>query len=449
MTISIPAKSLKVAIIGAGPGGLATAIALSKVPNTEVTLYEKAKVLREVGAGINVNANTWNVLRLLGVAESLTSGHRVLTILNVSMYDQKNPADKTAICFACPSSPWYSPSIQGLERTEDLGGEGVRLYFLDDVDNSLKKVVRDSAWPTYDLQFTGTTIWRALVPRAQLRNLDPRFDTTAWWHLPTSHVYFSPVSEDLSEIASREVQDPRIHGANKLSWGVPVTNEEVESHFTVSSRTDSGHLHPLTDEQNYLPQIQAALKKVEAGAWREFAAFAGPELSQLRAWDNKVALVGDASHALSGAFGSGAAFAMEDGLILAQALAYFKNDLSKALPLFDSIRLPYYTRMYAVLEMGAKSRKERLEHLSNPTEEDMIRAKVIKSGGGAMDWIYENKIDEVWEDAIKEYERKESNKVERREEDRLWQTIQAFRVFETSNICPTTRHGDKTWSCKR
>lgn len=83
MTVQRPAKHLKVAIIGGGPGGLSTAIALSQVPNVDVALYEQAKVLREVGAGISIGPNTWNVLELLGVADSLTSGHPTATVLNM------------------------------------------------------------------------------------------------------------------------------------------------------------------------------------------------------------------------------------------------------------------------------------------------------------------------------------------------------------------------------
>lgn len=82
MTVD-PVPHLKVAIVGGGPGGLATAIALSKIPSVEVTLYEQASFLREVGAGISIGTNTWNVLTLLGVADTLTSGHETWTILNM------------------------------------------------------------------------------------------------------------------------------------------------------------------------------------------------------------------------------------------------------------------------------------------------------------------------------------------------------------------------------
>lgn len=54
MTVDIKPKPLKVAIVGGGPGGLGTAIALSKLPSVEVTVYEQASVLREVSAGISI-----------------------------------------------------------------------------------------------------------------------------------------------------------------------------------------------------------------------------------------------------------------------------------------------------------------------------------------------------------------------------------------------------------
>ena len=101
--------------------------------------------------------------------------------------------------------------------------------------DGIRSVVRDSAWPDYHLKFTGTTIWRTLLPWDAVKDLDPRFSTTAWWHGPTTHVYFSPVGEGLWEIASRAYQDPKIHSASKVSWGTPVANEVVESHFKVHS----------------------------------------------------------------------------------------------------------------------------------------------------------------------------------------------------------------------
>lgn len=280
-----------------------------------------------------------------------------------------------------------------LARLVDRGDHGVELYFKDGTSaqadlvvgaDGIRSVVRDTAWPDYDIAFTGTTIWRTLLPVGAVRDLDPRFQVTGWWHSPTTHVYFSPVGEGLWEIAARAYHDPATHSASKVSWGVPVANAHVESHF--------GDL---------LPGIREALRRVPEGGWREFAAFAGPELSTLTAWGGRVALVGDASHALSGAFGSGAGFAMEDGWVLARALERFRNDLGRALPLFNGIRLPYYSRMYAHLARQAAVRAARLEEIGEPTYDDRVRSKIITDGGADMSWIYMHDIGAAWDDAVR------------------------------------------------
>lgn len=45
--------------------------------------------------------------------------------------------------------------------------------------------------------------------------------------------------------------------------------------------------------------MKEALSKVPKDSWKEFSAFAGPRLNELHAW-NKLVLIGDASHPLTG-----------------------------------------------------------------------------------------------------------------------------------------------------
>ena len=54
-------------------------------------------------------------------------------------------------------------------------------------------------------------------------------------------------------------------------------------------------------EQTFDKRIRDAISAVTEGEWREFATFAGPRLNKITGWD-KVALIGDASHPLSGKF---------------------------------------------------------------------------------------------------------------------------------------------------
>lgn len=72
---------LRIAIIGGGPGGLGAAIALSALPNVELALYEQARELREIGAGIRIGYNCWRVLELLG-ADADVKGHRKTEVLH-------------------------------------------------------------------------------------------------------------------------------------------------------------------------------------------------------------------------------------------------------------------------------------------------------------------------------------------------------------------------------
>ena len=62
---------MKVAIIGAGPAGLAAAIELSRLPFIDYTVYEKADSVKEIGAGISIQPITWRLLEHLGAARYL------------------------------------------------------------------------------------------------------------------------------------------------------------------------------------------------------------------------------------------------------------------------------------------------------------------------------------------------------------------------------------------
>jgi 2-polyprenyl-6-methoxyphenol hydroxylase and related FAD-dependent oxidoreductases len=73
--MSTESRPLRIVIIGGGPGGLGAAIALSGLPNVELTLYEQAHELREIGAGIRIGYNCWKVLELLEGADADVKGH--------------------------------------------------------------------------------------------------------------------------------------------------------------------------------------------------------------------------------------------------------------------------------------------------------------------------------------------------------------------------------------
>jgi salicylate hydroxylase len=61
---------IEIAVIGAGIGGLAAAIAL-RLAGFDVDVYEQASELTEVGGGINMGPNAARILYRLGLADTL------------------------------------------------------------------------------------------------------------------------------------------------------------------------------------------------------------------------------------------------------------------------------------------------------------------------------------------------------------------------------------------
>jgi salicylate hydroxylase len=114
--------------------------------------------------------------------------------------------------------------------------------------------------------------------------------STAWWHGPAGHFYNClvddpseiPEEEQMFEIAVHNVVPAASVKEKRFSWGIPATNERVESHFT-----------------DYDSRVRETLSRVPDGLWKEFSSFAGPRLEKVTAWD-KVVLIGDASHPLTG-----------------------------------------------------------------------------------------------------------------------------------------------------
>src|SRR5512142_612277 len=71
-------KELSLAIVGGGIGGLTAALSLLQA-GVDVHVYERARTISEVGAGIAVSPNAARILHRLGLSEALeTMGIKTL-----------------------------------------------------------------------------------------------------------------------------------------------------------------------------------------------------------------------------------------------------------------------------------------------------------------------------------------------------------------------------------
>ena len=78
-------KKLRVAIIGGGIGGLSAAVALHQV-GAQVRVYEQARQLGEVGAGVALHRNSQRVLDRLGLGQQV--GRRGARLSEFHLYTQ-------------------------------------------------------------------------------------------------------------------------------------------------------------------------------------------------------------------------------------------------------------------------------------------------------------------------------------------------------------------------
>lgn len=143
-------------------------------------------------------------------------------------------------------------------------------------------------YPDHTTKFTGTTIWRTLIPLSKVSHLPEVNTYTTWWYGRVGHVYTSPVDDSsevgddkrMLEISCRNLVDAATDTRKRFSWGVPVTNERVLSHFTVSSLSgtfiraikliSSSGLQP-TSTRRAGPSTRRYLERVLSFRWSETA----------------------------------------------------------------------------------------------------------------------------------------------------------------------------------
>ncbi|EIW53855.1 FAD/NAD-P-binding domain-containing protein [Trametes versicolor FP-101664 SS1] len=369
MTITLSPKPLRVAIVGAGPGGLAATIQLSRLKDVELSVFDQARELREVGAGISLNENTWRLLQDLGAAHKLEQfvqrgvqgkllvEHRngrtgeLLAQRHHSGDPDKPPAvrieryklQNALLSQIPPGLVQLSKKLVDIRESAD----GVSLEFADGTTagpfdlivgaDGIRSVVRQYAFPEHKLTYTGRVAYRVLIHQEQVAHLLPDLPhASCFWHTRDTHIYTNVLDNGLFEIATRAVESEE-HG-NKVSWGQTVPREQVVPHY-----------------QSYCPLLRKVIDAPDE--WLEFAMFGGPRLASVT-HNGRIVLIGDASHPLSGAFGSGAAFAFEDAYALKHAIDFSRRrsqNLNYALELFDTVRAPRYKELYGVLDTFASN----------------------------------------------------------------------------------------------
>ncbi|KAL4754974.1 hypothetical protein BDW72DRAFT_164783 [Aspergillus terricola var. indicus] len=415
--------SLRIAIIGAGPAGLSAAISLQQtLPSASLTIYEKASVLREIGTGLNIQPNTWRMLDVLGASKDIRpeeifrdkEGYAVqhrngrTGALLVSLGQKGTPPHhlharalrsvlqkallanvKVPLCLN-HSLVHITERSQGSSSNPITDSPPLTLHFSNNhtatVDlligaDGVHSTVRQFAFPEYKLLYTGKTAYRGLIPAEKLLAINGFPDAVTFWHGPKDWVYTCNLRHGLYELTCMAgVPEPE-----NSSWGERVVDREE-------------FMRPWRD---FGPLVQEILSN--ATDIQRFPLYAGTRLESIVS-KGLIALIGDASHPLSGAFGAGAAFALEDSYVLSRTIswAYSRNhNLSRALNLYDRVRSPHYKTLYRILDRFRTSDIE-MEELNLRFDEAVERIVRDKWGEQAgFGWVYAYDVQKIWERAVR------------------------------------------------
>ena len=322
-------------VVGAGPGGLATAIALRRV-GFDVRVYEREERPGVGGAGLNVAPNAMRVLDRLGLAESLireagppptgaeirTADGRVLVHIDVASITELLAAPSLAIRRSLLQQVLLSALPAGvvvggractsvthdadLARVEFADGGADTADLVVGADG-LRSVVR-SALGTGRIRYTGSTSWRTLVPAAKATSVPLRSGFEAWGdgyrfgmgHLGEQVYCFAtaPAPENTTADGDERGALLNIFG----DWAAPVPELIAAFDENALIRTD---INELVDVEHWA--------------------------------SGRLVVIGDAAHAMTPDLGQGACQALEDGVFLAAALTD-AVDIPEALRAFEQRR---------------------------------------------------------------------------------------------------------------
>ena len=249
----------KILIVGGGIGGLAAALALLR-RGLDVTVYEAAAELREVGAGVQIGANGTRVLHALGLksvleqTQFLASGKaarlwntgetwHTFDLGEIAQERYGSPhifmhrgdlqtALSDAIRQAKPDAIVLGRRLASLTQ-DDAGvtltfddGTRVRAALVIGADGIHSKV-REILFGRDAPEFAGIVAWRGLVP---MHELPPQISRTAAvnWLGPNGHGLHYPVrrGELMNIVAFGERSDWQVE-----SWTARGSHDEIANDF--------------------------------------------------------------------------------------------------------------------------------------------------------------------------------------------------------------------------
>jgi 6-hydroxynicotinate 3-monooxygenase len=339
------ARPLRVAIIGAGIGGLTAAACLRRV-GVDVRIFEQARGFTRLGAGIQQAPNSLRVLRALGLEPTLRALAFQPDVNNSRDYDSGAPTNSqtlgaaveqrygapyllmhrgdlhAAIAGVVPSDIIHlDHKLEGLSQrgstvtmtfTNGATAEADAVIGADGVHSVVREILLGAEKPTY----TGRVAYRTVFPTALLNGLE--VETCCKWWGPDRHIvsYFvNPRRDELYFVTSTPEPD-----------------------YGIESWSSKGDLTVLREAyKDFHPQVRAILD-----ACPDVHKWALVVREPLPRWgEGNIVLLGDACHPMTPYMAQGASTSIEDGAVLSRCLDGVDPDgVAAAFRRFEATRKP-------------------------------------------------------------------------------------------------------------
>ncbi|PRP89085.1 hypothetical protein PROFUN_01805 [Planoprotostelium fungivorum] len=424
--------SLRVIVIGAGLSGLSTALALSK-KGCNVTVFERAKELKEVGAGVQVSVNMLRILDSWGLAHHISTDGVILRKIVVRRWEDDRVLGEQMIMpwmqdrYNYPSYVIHRADLfrilfkaceeQGVRfktnaRVDRVDFEATRVEMEDgsthEADlivgaDGIRSIVRQQMQEIHreehQLRKTGDSVYRAIidiesVPSEQLRGLMREPIGTRWLG-ESRHIMAYPIR------AGRLYNLVFIH---------PTKDTPDDAGSDVPLWTTKGSLSDLREEfrgwSSTVSQLIDCIPRDVLTVWNLC------DSAPLSRWiHGSVALVGDSCHPTLPYVAQGAAQAIEDAAVLGECIDLYRGDpIRNILKVFQVARKNRAERMTVrsarcregdvSTQASAQATRTALHHADGPEQEErdkQMRAAMEGQKTSHSDhWMDMKKQDEMY-----------------------------------------------------
>ncbi len=385
----MPSKRLKVAIVGGGIGGLSAANAMHR-RGIDVTVWEQADPLSDTGTGLSLFPNGRRLLERMKLDTALAevgakigedSGYHRMDGTLVSrivttdssgwngIYGMHRADLLRVLAGGLPATAMRSGHrCIGFEQTSSF----VQLKFAtgqtetadvviaaDGIQSSLQRYVVEPTTPEY----SGWRAYRGLIPAARIPGWPKEAHLV--WMGDGKHFMVYPV------------RSGRL--LNYVGF-VPTRNETIESWSAIGDIKEL-----IASFEGWDARVVSFLERVETCFWWGLY-----DRRPLASWTNgRLALLGDAAHAMLPHLGQGANQAIEDGV----ALAVFLEGRGSA-EICDVLRSYEAFRRERTDVIQAEARKQglRLDSRSGSLEQrdkEIVRSREFRK------WLYDYDVEKA------------------------------------------------------